>query len=256
MSRIKIFVATHKKYDFPSSDIYQPIQVGCDLRDEDFGYKKDNQSNNNISNKNASFCELTALHEIWKNKDYSSLEYIGLSHYRRYFSGKTLLFKNMHILNEEEALKLLENHDVIVPKKRNYYIESVSSHYKNAHFEKDLLEVENIIKEKFPEYSNSFDVIMNGKTLHLFNMFVIKKELFDQYMQWLFDILLELEKRVDISNYDAYQARIFGFMSERLWNVWLDKNALSKIEINVVNIEGESFIKKVYGLLKRKYLNK
>ena len=51
-----------------------------------------------------------------------------------------------------------------------------------------------------------------GRTkLHIFNMFVMRKEKFDEYSQWLFAILFELEKRIDISNYNQYEARVFGF---------------------------------------------
>ena len=254
MHNIKVFVATHKLYDFPQDNMYVPIQVGCALREEDFGYAKDNTSLDNISHKNASFCELTALYEIWKSDAYKDLQYIGLSHYRRYFSGNNLAFKDKTVLNEEEALALLKKYDVIVPKQRNYYIENIYNHYKNAHFENDLIALEKVLSEKYPEYIESFETIMNGKKLHLFNMFIMKKEHFDNYMKWLFDILFELEKRIDISDYDTYQARIFGFMSERLWNVWLLEQNLSKIELSVVNIEGENLIKKAYGLLKRKFL--
>ena len=95
---------------------------------------------------------------------------------------------------------------------------------------------------------------MNGTKLHLFNMFVMKREDFDRYMKWLFDILFELEKRIDISNYDSYQKRVFGFLSERLWNIWLDQEKLSTYELKVINIEGENFIKKVTTFMKRKYL--
>ena len=53
---------------------------------------------------------------------------------------------------------------------------------------------------------------------------ITKKHLFDEYMQWLFNILFTLEKRIDISNYDSYQKRVYGFLSERLFNVWIEKN--------------------------------
>lgn len=255
MNELKVFVATHKAYDFPKN-VYTPIHVGYELTGEDFGYMKDNHSTDNISIKNASFCELTALYLIWKSEDFNNLSYIGLSHYRRYFEGKKLLFKEKYILGEEEALVLLQEYDVIVPRRRNYYIESVASHYSNAHYRDDLKIVEQIVKEKSPDYIKSYYTIMDGKTLHLYNMFVTRKEIFDSYMEWLFAILFELEKRIDISMYDDYQKRVFGFISERLWNVWLLENKLTKKELKVVNIEGENLLKKVYGMLKRKYLNK
>ena len=68
-------------------------------------------------------------------------------------------------------------------------------------------------------------------------MFVMKRSLFDEYCTWLFDILFELEKRTDMTGYDTYEARLFGFMSERLFNVWLERQNLKKVEIPVVFLE-------------------
>lgn len=251
---IKILVATHKKYDMPSESIYLPIHVGREGKQE-LGYQGDNQGDN-ISLKNSNYCELTGLYWAWKNLN---CEVIGLSHYRRYFTNKNKLqiFMNKEnkmdlILNEDEITDILNKVDIIVPKKRNYYIETIYSHYKNAHHIKDLDETRNIIEELCPEYLESFDIVMNGKILHLYNMFVMKKELFDEYCEWMFSILFELEKRVDISEYDAYQSRIFGFISERLFNVWILQKKLLFKEIDVVNIEGIKWVPKIIDFIKRK----
>ena len=252
---IKILVATHKKYDMPSEDIYLPIHVGREGK-EDLGYQGDNQGEN-ISLKNSNYCELTGLYCAWKNLQ---CDVIGLSHYRRYFTDKSKfeVAKNKNnkmdlILNKQDIEKILKNADIIVPKKRNYYIETIYSHYKNAHHIKDLDETRNIIEELYPEYLENFDRVMNGKTIHLYNMFVMKKELFDEYCEWLFNILFELEKRVDISDYDEYQSRIFGFISERLFNVWiLQKHMLSR-EIDVINIESIEWMPKIINFMKRKF---
>ena len=66
----------------------------------------------------------------------------------------------------------------------------------------------------------------------------------------------KLEKRVDISSYDDYQKRIFGFLAERLFNVWLLKNNLKVKELKVVNIEGENLLLKGLNMLKRKIVGK
>ena len=252
---VKVLVATHKKYDMPSEDIYLPIHVGREGK-EDLGYQGDNQGEN-ISLKNSNYCELTGLYWAWKNLQ---CDVIGLSHYRRYFTDKSKfeVAKNKNnkmdlILNKQDIEKILKNADIIVPKKRNYYIETIYSHYKNAHHIKDLDETRNIIEELYPEYLENFDRVMNGKTIHLYNMFVMKKELFDEYCEWLFNILFELEKRVDISDYDAYQSRIFEFIRERLFNVWiLQKNMLSR-EIDVINIESIEWMPKIINFMKRKF---
>ncbi len=247
----KILVATHKQYEFPGNELYQPIQVGSALSLNDFGYLRDD-SGKNISSKNKSYSELTALYWAWKNKFFRDVEYCGLVHYRRYFRGN-LPFGKVSILSAEETTAILDDYDVILPKKRNYYIESVRSHYEHAHFKKDLDILESIIRENTPEYSEAFEAVMSKTKLHLYNMFVMKCKDFDRYMEWLFTLMPIMEEKIDISDYDAYQARVFGFLSERLFNVWLVKNQLKTKSIPVVNLEGENFFLKAIGMLKRKY---
>ena len=248
----KILVATHKQFHFPNNDLYTPIHVGKSLSDNDFEYLVDN-SGDNISDKNRNFCELTGLYWAWKNNYFKENIYCGLVHYRRYFSGE-LSFDDFSILSDNEIKKNLTSTDIILPKKRKYYIETIKNHYANAHNIKDLDLIRDLLMERHSDYVDSFDKLMQQRELYLFNMFVMKKELFDTYMVWLFDILFELEKRVDISKYNNYQGRIFGFISERLFNVWIIKNQLKIKEISVVNIEGENLLFKAYGLLKRKFL--
>lgn len=252
---LKILVATHKKYQMPLDKIYLPLHVGKEGK-ESIGYKGDD-TGDNISLKNSNYCELTGLYWAWKNLD---CDYMGLSHYRRYFSTKNMFEKYQQknnkfnlILKEDEIKELLQSCDIILPKKRNYYIESVYSHYKNAHYESDLLEVENILKNKFPEFLDSFEKIMNGKTLYLYNMFIMKKSDFNEYCSWLFDILFELEEKIDLSNYDSYQRRIYGFLSERLFNVWILNKRLKVKELDVINIEKVEWRKKITNFFKRKY---
>lgn len=254
MKDIKLLVATHKKYDMPNEEMYVPLHVGREGK-VDLGYQGDH-TGDNISSKNPNYCELTGLYWAWKNLDCT---YIGLCHYRRYFTIEGLLKRSMYknekkdlILSQTEVEQLLQDYDVILPVKRNYVIETVWSHYKNAHLIKDLEETKKIIAEKSPEYLDSFDQVMKGTTLHLYNMFIMKKEDFDQYCEWLFDVLFELEKRVDITNYDPYQKRIFGFLSERLFNVWIHKQGLKVREIPVMSIEKINWGKKLGDFILRK----
>jgi len=249
MSKTKILVATHKEYQFPQDTIYEPIEVGVARRDSDFEYLKDS-SGDNISIKNDTFCELTALYWVWKNGYLDDVEYIGLVHYRRYFRGK-LNFKNRDIIDLNEIDSILSNSDIILPKRRNYYIESVYSHYKHAHFSSDLDILREIIDDISPDYLNSFDLIMNQRSLYLYNMFIISKEKFVEYCEWLFPILFELESRIDISHRDSYQKRVFGFLGERLLNVWVKHHNLSISEVKVVNLEGENLFKKGLDMIAR-----
>lgn len=236
----------------PEDDVYLPLHVGKEGKQE-LSYVGDN-TGNNISKKNANFCELTGLYWAWKNLQ---CDYIGLCHYRRYFCsgnyGKGVESKHKAIFHRKDYEALLKQYDVILPKKRNYYIETVRSQYEHAHNKRDLDECERIVAEKYPEYSEAFTTVMGRRKLHILNMFAMKKELFDEYCTWLFDILFELEKRIDISGYDKYEARVYGFLSERLFNVWLEKQQLKIKEVSVVFMEKQDWGKKIYEFLKRKF---
>lgn len=116
MKNIKIVIATHKKYEMPKDEMYIPLHVGEEGK-EDLGYIGDN-TGDNISLKNPYFCELTGLYWAWKNLN---AEYIGLSHYRRHFSSKKHSKKNKYdiILNQQETNELLKSTNIILPKKEN-----------------------------------------------------------------------------------------------------------------------------------------
>ena len=249
---IKILVATHKKYWMPEDEVYLPLHVGAEGK-TDLGYTKDN-TGDNISVKNPNYCELTGLYWAWKNL---SADYIGFVHYRRYFTCKEIRnieLKKKQILSLEEWKRLLSNNPVVVPDKRKYYIETNRSHYNHAHPSIGLDETERIINEKCPEYSSAFTTVMDRTWAHMFNMFVMRRDLFQEYCQWLFGILFELEERLDISEFDAYNSRVFGFVSERLLDVWLEKNRISYYEQNVSFMEPQNWLKKGGLFLKRKFI--
>lgn len=249
MKSTNILVATHKEYTFPSDPLYTPIQVGVTRRACDFGYIADNKGDN-ISIKNDSYCELTALYWAWKSHYADAYKYIGLVHYRRYFAGD-LEFGEHSILESEAIGNMLISHDIIVPKKRNYYIQSVYSHYSHAHYGEDLQRLREVIMDLSPSYIHAFDAIMQQRSLYLYNMFVMPSKLFGEYCEWLFTILFALEERIDISTRDSYQKRVFGFLGERLFNVWILHHRYRVLEVDVVNIEGENLLLKGLGMMGR-----
>jgi hypothetical protein len=189
----------------------------------------------------------------------SIIDYIGLVHYRRYFTRKEvhdIEAKKSQILTGKEWEQILTKYLVVVADKRKYYIESNRSHYNHAHHPEGLDVTEQILGEKYPDYISAFNTVMSRTWAHMFNMFVMRRELFDQYMTWMFDVLFELEKRVDITGWDVYESRIYGFVSELLLDVWLERNQIDFREQNVSFMERQNWIKKGGAFLKRKILGR
>ena len=255
MNSIVILIATHKPYRMPEDDMYLPVHVGAEGKVDsngaslDFGYTKDN-TGTNISSKNANYCELTGLYWAWKNLD---ADYYGLAHYRRHFIMNHSKDKWDRIVDRVYVESKLNESDIILPKPRNYIIETNYSQYIHAHHKEDLDTTRSIICEKYPAYVAAYDKLMKSTKGHRFNMFIMKRAYFDEYMSWMFDILFELEKRLDISNYSDNDKRVFGFVSERLLDVWINTNGYKYIELPVQYMEEQNWLVKGGNFLKRKF---
>lgn len=256
MKKIKIVVATHKKYKMPEDDIYIPLHVGAEGK-ETLGYEQDN-TGDNISLKNQYFCELTGLYWAWKNLD---ADYIGLSHYRRHFAcnkktPKTEEEKFKILLNAKQINAILKETDIVLPKKRKYYIENLYDHYKHTMHIEPLDETRKIIEEQCSEYLEEFDGLRKRTSAHMFNMFIMKKEYLNNYCEWLFKILFELEERIDPKQYDSFHARYLGRISELLLDVWINTNNLNYKEIKVIDMQNVNWFEKGISFLKAKFIGK
>src|SRR5574344_1660638 len=281
-----ILVATHKDFKMPTDRLYLPILVGADFNNisikgrsfvnnygdiwetSDLIAVKDN-AQDNISKKNPYYCELTAIYWAWKNMD---VDYIGLCHYRRYFLGlgKRKPSANLdvkqkfnYILSKADVEKIFEKYDVILPRKRHIIVDTVYNHWKHTLPIEPLEETGKIISEICPEYSFEFDKSKKRRSMHGLNMFVMRKDIFDSYCEWLFPILEELEKRIDMSGYNDYQKRIIGMVSERLLDVYLytsENNLFVRggkiLELAIVEIEKINYKSKLIKFARAKFLGK
>ena len=198
------------------------------------------------------------MYWAWKNLN---SDYIGICHYRRHFTLSRRIPKSEKekfeiLLSKEEADKILENTDIILSKERKYYIENLYNHYKHTMYIEPLDETGKIIEEKYPEYINEFKKLHKRTSAHMFNMFIMKKELLDEYCTWLFDILFELEKRMGDEKYDTFHSRFYGRISELLLDVWINTNNLKYEEIKIVDMQNINWIKKGTSFLKAKFFGK
>lgn len=255
---IKIAVATHKPYRMPADSIYLPLHVGAALHPDVCQEMQGDDTGDNISEKNPFLCELTGLYWLWKNCD---ADYKGLVHYRRLLgSPNPVRLRNKdpfdRLVTERELESLLGDVDVIVAKRRNYYIETVYDHYSHT-FEAEQFDVcREILTETKPEYVASWDRLMRSRGAHIFNMFVMRADLLEDYCSFMFEVLSELEKRIDPAQYDSFGARYLGRVSERLLDPWLETNGYRYEELPVVNSEPIDWLAKGKGFLAAKFFGR
>ena len=228
----RIYIMSHKNFEVPFEKGYLPLQVGSE-GSIDLGYLKDN-SGNQISEKNKSYCELTGMYWIWKNVE---CDIVGVCHYRRYFTKRESVFEGALqkvLLNTAYIEECLQTYDVIVPDSGMTMEKNVRAHYEKQHNRQDLNICEQVLKEKYPMDYPAFEWSLDRNLMSLGNMMIAPKNLFDEYCNWLFDILFEVERRINVESYDGYQRRVFGFLAERLFRVWLLNHPLKIKEENVI----------------------
>lgn len=245
---IKLIVAAHKAYRMPLDPMYLPIHVGKSGKDLELPYQPDN-TGENISEKNATFCELTGLYWAWKNLD---ADYVGLCHYRRHFRGASGRDKWDCILTSAQAEALLRETDVLLPRRRNYYIETAYSQYIHAHPAEGMDLALSLVSAQGPRYQSAVEAVKSRTWVHIYNMFIMKRDIFDSYCQWLFDILFQVEQQLDLSGYSAYDRRVFGFLGERLLDIYLEANQIPYREVPVMFMEQQNWLIKGAKFLHRK----
>lgn len=249
--KIQIYTAYHAWAPLLKNASVVPIHVGraraatplADMIGDDTGVE--------ISAKNDEFCELTALYWAWKNDTTS--DYIGLMHYRR-----VLDFDHSHANSDAEVFPRrfdipswlksaqswmnaeLGNYDIILPCAHRMG-RSVSKNYVTRHAPEDWDATRAIIARDHADYLPAFDRVAKGRDIRLANMAVMSRPLMDRYCTWLFDVLFKLEATdIDRSCYNARQLRYLGFVSERLFTVFIDhlqheNPDLRLREVNIIN---------------------
>ena len=250
-TEVKLVVACHKPYWHCADPVYCYVEAGTALHDAPMSDMLHDNTGDHISEKNETFCELTVLYWAWKNL---KEPYLGLCHYRRFFAKQRLGDRRERILTGNALKEYLKTTDVILPKKRHYWIETNYSQYIHAHHRQDLDTTREILKKVYPEYLPAYDHNMARTSGHRFNMLLMKKDILDRYCTWLFDVLFQLEAELDISHYSRKDRRVFGYVSERLLDVWLETNQIPYRELPVVNLERQNWLKKGGMFLLRKLL--
>lgn len=240
MEKIKVFVACHKPFVMPVQDEYfQPIHVGAETSSIKIEGSIGDNIGDNISTKNSVYCELTGLYWIWKN--YDNAEYLGLCHYRRFFSKNAFSTKKDYsILKSEQLLDEISGYDIVLPTPTR---KGAGNHYYNndSDYENDkvYIEVISIINNLCPDYLPSAIEVLKSKEMSFGNIMLANKNVFNQYCEWLFNIEFHLEKFI-VERYGALEPREMGFISEWLLNIWAIHNKLKIKYVPVCMINDDS----------------
>lgn len=245
--KIHLYVVCHKAAYVPDLNCLKPIQVGTACSKTKLAGMLYDNDGDNISDKNKSYCELTAQYWAWKNDD---ADYYGFFHYRRYFSFNTehefeedgygnILVNRMterdltrFQISDSHIQELIPKYDVITvrardinenvklsgaEKRKTNYTEYGNS---DAQHIEDLDKALRITELKYPEFKTAIQKYMHDDKTYECNMFIMNKRLYSEYCSWLFDILSTLENEIDLEYYNQEEMRVFGFIAERLFGVY------------------------------------
>lgn len=256
--KMGLYIITHKKIKNIFPNDRKIMMVGAINKELPEGYFSDyDKDKENISVKNPNYCELTGFYYFTKHDD---SEVLGLEHYRRMFIKRLFYLFRYPILKKKDIEKIMTNYDVIVPKIHKYDMPLIKRYGLKGHYTSDLIEIGKIIDERCPEYKASFDKVMNDNKTYFCNMLIGKRDIVVGYANWLFDILFELEKRIDISDRTAYEQRVFGFLSERLLLVYLTKHSdikvcekrIQMVEKSALKSQIDRVVSKIKSIFKKK----
>ncbi len=234
MIKTDIFVGIcyHKKAPVIATETLRPVQVGAALSKVRLDFAIPDNTGPNISEKNQKWCELTAAYWMRHNVD---AEFYGLLHYRRLlsFSSKIKADKSFVWANESDYARFawddtvirnyLSKADIVTPPTYRIHPVGLPDHlltnynmYARDHFVEDMDTCLQICRSTNPELYPFLLQTLKDTNTRFGNMFMMRRELFFQYTDWIFPILEQTELEIDSSQYDSYQSRVIGFLAERL----------------------------------------
>ena len=257
--KIKILISCHKPTSYIQNEILEPIQLNCAGAKKLIPNMLHDNDGENISDKNPQYCELTAQYWAWKNLD---ADYYGFCHYRRYFNFSNTVYPEdpygniveeypgeftiaKYGLDEENIRDVIGDNDIVITERKDITkmpgtsAKNIIDQYKEASLlkGKDIDTMQEIINDLTPEYSESAKKHLYGKFTSFCNMYILKKEIFFEYCEWMFKILDEFCKRTDMSDYSIEALRTPGHLSERLFGIFLDYYKKSHQDLKVKELQ-------------------
>ena len=239
--KIAIFVSAHKPVDLFKSEILCPVQVGSALAAERYPWAFHDDDGENISRQNPLYCEITTQYWAWKNVD---ADYYGFCHYRRYFDFSSKRHRENpwgeimadyinarsqaeYGLDDATIASVVDGYDVITTEFKDLRKFPGGVSTPRRHFDlaprlhpEDLDRAIAVLKDLHPDYAEDVDAFLCGHRSCFCNMFIMRRELFFAYCEWLFPILERFVAEAEMDDYSVEALRTPGHLAERLFNIY------------------------------------
>ncbi len=216
-------VGNHRDKSLSNSPLLQTyetkIQAGAALTDVKIAMLQDN-TGDNISERNRQYCEMSAVYWIWKNTNH---EWTGIEHYRRH----------LHVKPE----MLHEDIDVLMPLPYMCYPYTVAQFRRFV--SEDVLQLllkalRDLHPEQYPEYNR----ILYGKYQYTYNLLCARRQVFEDYCGWFFEIT-EYMERISDEVPAIKDTRALSYVAEVLTNLYFMHN---EKKWNIVHVEKSIYI--------------
>ena len=239
--KYNIFAIYHKPWVLHKNSVVTPIHAGRVvamnaakdgmISEKDLKWMKSHMigddSGINISDKNRYFSEVTATYWMWKNV---KSKYVGLMHYRRIFDmtfgaaqrEKSSSFPTKFGITQQNLDNIFKNYDIILPSKLGFDI-SLYDQYLKHHYKEDIDFVLDYVISRYPHLKEYVEKIKVSNIGYFYNMFIAPKEIFNEYAEFLFDVLFAFSRQLKERNSRAInQQRAEGYLAERLSGIYFD----------------------------------
>lgn len=249
-------------------DIYVPIHCGradADgdnlLRSEDARWMQEHcigdDTGVNISAQHSNFSELSAIFWAWKNYDkLGNPDYIGFIHYRRGFlpsvpctGGIIVPYKKpcteLHFLMNDLSNLHLGDYALYAPEPvQAYRLKLGEGRYTWTKFppepcrviEKNpgnigLSEALQYLDTHYPERSRYAQEYLQGTRAYQWNMAIWRRDFFEKYAVYLFDVLQYVKKSIDFSSFNTADKRFCGYLGEHLTAIFIHEQVSTGVRV-------------------------
>lgn len=233
---VDIFIGTHQEFRPPVTNKAYKIIIGNhnDINiDTDLEVLKLGDTNDILDDK--FYSELYMLHKLIET-NYPFKDYVGFCHYRKYFS----------FMNDIPDMDYIFQHNDVITTQPLYFRYDNRKMYEIYHSKADIETLQQVIRQKYSAYSRAFAQTMNSNILVPYNMVIMPRQTFIEYVNLIWNVLqdfikeigTDIEERIHKLEYQytkgkpfpnntmEYQYRIGGYLAERLTNVFIIKHNL------------------------------